>query len=206
MNKKVIGLAVASVALVTTIAVGGTLAWFTSKGTTKNVVTTGNVQIALAEPVFSAEHTNNTIANVIPGQVIQKDPTIRNTGNNDAYIRAKIEIKAPEGSSLTSEQITSIAGLLQYNIDDSKWKKGTDGYYYYVADTNSDGNLDGVFHPTANPLALFTQVTVPGATWTNALANLSFDVDVTAEAIQVANFTGFDATAANPSWGGATAE
>ena len=48
MKKKLV-LSLAAAALVGTLAVGGTLAWFTDTETATNVVTTGNVDIAWFE-------------------------------------------------------------------------------------------------------------------------------------------------------------
>ena len=47
--KKKYALALAAAAMVGTLAVGGTLAWFTDTETATNVVTMGNVDITLSE-------------------------------------------------------------------------------------------------------------------------------------------------------------
>ena len=47
--KKKVALTAAAVALVGTLAVGGTLAWFTDTETATNVVTTGHVDISVME-------------------------------------------------------------------------------------------------------------------------------------------------------------
>ena len=47
--KKKVALTAAAVALVGTLAVGGTLAWFTDTETATNVVTMGEVDIRLSE-------------------------------------------------------------------------------------------------------------------------------------------------------------
>lgn len=196
MNKK-LTLIISAVALIGAITVGGTLAWFTSKGEVKNVVTMGDVKITLTEPEFS-KNANNTIKNVMPGQVITKDPTVTNTSTaNGAYIRAKINV---DGTSLTDAQKATIASQLVYNIDATKWKKGDGDYYYYV-----DSSTKGVL-AAGQKVQLFTTVTVPGADWKNEYANLAFNVNVVAEAVQTDNFTAFKPADANPTWGGTTVE
>ena len=87
--KKKLTVVVTAVTLVALIAIGATLAWFTDSKEVTNVVTMGNIKITLEEPIFSEENENNTITGVLPNQPIDKDPTITNVGNNDAYIRAK---------------------------------------------------------------------------------------------------------------------
>ena len=86
--KKKIAVLVTAVALVALVAIGATFALFTDSHSTLNTVTMGNVKITLTEPQFSEDTDNtNTIANVVPRQVIDKDPTIENVGKNDAYVR-----------------------------------------------------------------------------------------------------------------------
>lgn len=122
--KKKLTVVVTAVTLVALIAIGATLAWFTDSKEVTNVVTMGNIKITLEEPIFSEENENNTITGVLPNQPIDKDPTITNVGNNDAYIRAKINY-----DGLSAEQAAQVEALL--NIDEEAWVKGADGYYYY---------------------------------------------------------------------------
>ena len=123
--KKKIAVLVTAVALVALVAIGATFALFTDSHSTLNTVTMGNVKITLTEPQFSEDTDNtNTIANVVPRQVIDKDPTIENVGKNDAYVRVLL---AYEG--LTETQSQEVEALL--DIDGENWIKGEDGYYYY---------------------------------------------------------------------------
>ena len=92
--KKKYALALAAAAMVGTLAVGGTLAWFTDTETATNVVTMGNVDITLSEAGGEdgaiidggLEYTD-----VMPGDKFQKTVTIKNNGN-DAYVRAVITV------------------------------------------------------------------------------------------------------------------
>ena len=113
---------------------------------------------------------NNTITGVLPNQPIDKDPTITNVGNNDAYIRAKINY-----DGLSAEQAAQVEALL--NIDEEAWVKGADGYYYYQE----------ILAAGAEPIQLFTVLTIPN--WGNEVKDLSFTVGITAEAVQSDYFT-----------------
>ena len=130
----------------------------------------GNIKITLEEPIFSEENENNTITGVLPNQPIDKDPTITNVGNNDAYIRAKINY-----DGLSAEQAAQVEALL--NIDEEAWVKGADGYYYYQE----------ILAAGAEPIQLFTVLTIPN--WGNEVKDLSFTVGITAEAVQSDYFT-----------------
>ena len=143
--KKKIAVLVTAVALVALVAIGATFALFTDSHSTLNTVTMGNVKITLTEPQFSEDTDNtNTIANVVPRQVIDKDPTIENVGKNDAYVRVLL---AYEG--LTETQSQEVEALL--DIDGENWIKGEDGYYYY----------QNILAAGADPIVLFTKLTVP---------------------------------------------
>ncbi len=73
MKRKSILLAAVAVMLTAALAIGGTLAYFTSTTDTKtNTFTVGNVKIGLTEPQWNpdAQHT------LMPSQSYAKDPTI----------------------------------------------------------------------------------------------------------------------------------
>ncbi|MBO5258961.1 MAG: hypothetical protein J6B26_01105 [Agathobacter sp.] len=173
MNKKKLIPLLSAVALVAAIGVGSTLAYFTDNDAANNVVTMGHVNIELDEPEFSAENENNTIKNVVPNQTITKDPTITVVaGSESCYLRAKIEI-----TELNAEQI---ADLLENTNIGEDWVLAEDGYYYYqnsVSKSNEDQTVD-----------LFDTVVIP-AEWGNEVADMTFEINVTAEAIQADNFT-----------------
>lgn len=130
MRRKV-ALTAAAVAMVGTLAVGGTLAWFTDTETATNVVTTGNVDIAWYEDgpedtdfkQINKEHTGVQFGKdvpVTPGATLEKQAIVKNEGKNDAFIRAKIEIDA------------SVADVVTANTLDNNWQFAEDGWYYYV--------------------------------------------------------------------------
>lgn len=178
-NKKLISMLVA-VTLVAVVGVGATLAYFTDKDEAKNVITMGHVDIELDEPHFDKETDeagnpvddydgaeDGKISNVVPGQVIPKDPTITvKEDSEDAYIRAKVEYK-----DLSEKQVAE----LTLNLKDG-WTEGTDGYYYYNDIVKA-----------GDEVILFEEVTIP-KTWGNDVAGKTFEINVSAEAVQARNF------------------
>lgn len=194
MKKGIVWIAVA-VALAATLATGNTLAFFTDQGEVNNVVTMGNVKITLTEPNFDSETDGTyTLSNVSPGQVIEKDPTVTNVGDHDAYIRCKVTAdvkdgflrKAASSDSSTPEQ--ELLGRLNINTDD--WVLAPDGYYYYQKIL--PGKNAGVSSGGPSHAVLFSQVTVPsGWDWDSSAteADRTFSISVAAEAIQAEHFT-----------------
>lgn len=172
MKKKKLFTLVAAVSLVAVIGVGSTLAYFTDSDSAKNVVTMGHVDITLTEPEFS-KNEDNTISNVVPNQVITKDPTITVAEDSEScYLRAKIDFS----DDLTDMQAEEL--LAKIEIKDG-WVLSTDGYYYYqnIVEKTAE-NKEVVF---------FDKVTIPEL-WGNEVADLTFEINVTAEAIQADNF------------------
>ncbi len=176
MKKKVAIIATA-VIIVAALAVGGTLAFFTDKGTVQNVITMGDVRIKLTEPAFD-EATDGALkmGSIMPGQIISKDPTITNTGSHDAYIRCKVTVTGFPEKNVEKELISGL------NIDKTKWAPAGDGYYYYQSVLpKKPAEGDSV-------VQLFDSVKIPEQ-WGDSLANTEFKINITAEAIQADHFT-----------------
>lgn len=183
MNKKKLLVLLTSLTLVAVVGIGATLAYFTDNDEATNVITMGHVDVDLDEPNFdkpvddpttpedeSKEEKDNTIEDVTPGQSIVKDPTITVAeGSEDAYVRATVTF-----TGLTAEQEAAL--LANINIDDTVWYLAEDGYYYYNAKLTAGESA-----------VLFDTVVIP-ETWGNEVADLTFEIIVSAEAIQADNF------------------
>lgn len=175
MKNKKLKTLVGSLALVGAIAVGATLAYFTDSQEAVNTITMGHVDIDLEEPNFPDD---KEIDDVTPNQEITKDPTIIvKADSEDMYLRAKIELTGFDGIKDADKHKEEL--LDQINIQPG-WNLAADGYYYFkyvVGKTNVDQSI-----------VFFDKVTIP-ANWGNEVADLTFNINVTAEAIQADNFT-----------------
>lgn len=175
MKNKKLKTLVGSLALVGAIAVGATLAYFTDSQEAVNTITMGHVDIDLEEPNFPDD---KEIDDVTPNQEITKDPTIIvKADSEDMYLRAKIELTGFDGIKDADKHKEEL--LDQINIQPG-WNLAADGYYYFkyvVGKTNVDQRI-----------VFFDKVTIP-ANWGNEVADLTFNINVTAEAIQADNFT-----------------
>lgn len=95
---------------------GSTIAYFSDVKQTANTFTAGNVSIVLSESAITRDNAGNVIADtskprvlgtaegtlhnygiVYPGQVICKDPTVRNCGSGDAWVAVKVTLTDGEG-------------------------------------------------------------------------------------------------------------
>lgn len=179
MKKKSILTMALALVLVGAIGVGATLAYFTDKADATNIVTMGHVDIELTEPEFET-YLEDGISGVVPGQVIEKDPTITLAADSkDAYVRVKLEV-----TGLEDEYAQDIIDSLDIQ---EGWTL-VDGYYYYSDKLTQENNT----------ATLFETVTIP-TDWDNAVADLTFNIKVSAEAIQ-ADYLADDFFNDNKSW------
>ncbi len=185
--KKEIALIATAVITVAALAVGSTLAFFTDKGEVTNVVTTGNVAITLTEPQFDQSTKGSRSVEIMPGDIITKDPTVTNSGSNAAYVRCKVEIE--NGPSLSGQASAGLNSdeqkqLLQsLNIDNGSWVLSNDGYYYYQQ------ILPAASGQTSS-VKLFDTVQIPSSWGSPAypIDNAKFRIVISAEGIQAEYF------------------
>ena len=132
-------------------AAGGTLAYFTDDREITNVFTAGNVYISLTEAAVIDDGTGNLVEDatqprvegvainstedamhdygrLYPGKTMHKDPTIKNTGEDDAWIAAKIILNDGAGDinhiyGFPNSQYLDLSLLLSGGLLDS-------GLYY----------------------------------------------------------------------------
>ena len=85
-------------ALVTVLFAGSVSAYFTDQDEKVNTFTVGKVTIELEEPKWEKKPDDNgnkitdEAERMTPNQTIIKDPQVKNTGNNDAFIYMTVEV------------------------------------------------------------------------------------------------------------------
>lgn len=161
-----------SILLVSTIAIGITLAYFTATATVTGDITLGDpVTIEITQGGASA--TTLTFSNeALPGDVFDQPIGIAAPEDmTEALMRAKLTITNTDGATTNVEATTT-----------EEWIKGDDEYHYYNGSVISNESIDFI-----------TEVIVP-TSLTNDDANKTFNVTVVVETIQRAN------NAANAVW------
>lgn len=106
------------------MAAGGVSAYFTSTDQNTNTWTTGNIAIELQEPEYDKTPQTER-ENITPNQELAKDPLIKNTGSNEAYVflrfsvpKANVKTAAADGTL----QPSATQELFSYAIH-SGWTK-----------------------------------------------------------------------------------
>lgn len=172
MKKKL--LITAAVVLALAIVAGGTLAYFTSRTVVHNVITSGNIQIALEEKTLEngaeVDFPAGGITGVMPGTAVDKIVRVKNTGFGDAWIRVKLE-----GSVVSAGNQQLSDDVMTFEIQEG-WIEGDDGYYYYE---------DVV--PSGEYTTELIKTVEFAASMGNAYQNCTANLLVSAEAVQAAN-------------------
>lgn len=170
MKKKILTLGLVA-ALSATAAIGGTLAYFTDRADATNTFTVGNVDIELVEPSWN----KSAAKDLVPGQIVAKDPTVKNEGANACYVRVKVE-------GLDQFGTDKLIGINTSDTD--KWEKGADGYYYWIEPLAKKGEEND------KTTALFTEIKMPENLVGADVKDVTVQpITVTAEAVQALGFT-----------------
>ena len=161
-----------SILLIATVAIGVTLAYFTSNATVAGNITLGDpVTISITQGGASA--SSLTFAgDALPGTVYDQAIGVQSPADmTEALMRAKLTITNNDGATTNVDAETT-----------EDWVEGDDDYYYYNGSVTANESIEFI-----------TSITVP-TSLTNADANKTFNIDVIVETIQKAN------NAANSVW------
>ena len=221
MNKKKVLTASLAVSLVAILSFG-TIAWFnaTSEEVTNKFMiadSDGNnvpdFSVELFETQDGAEVTGQEYIDILPNAALDKNPTVRNTGDYDMYTRVVVTLsdaKAWIDASFKYDIVNSQSGarsqdaILDEMIDrNSNWKRYTDPVYNDTADTLTyvyyyegaeGGVLEGVKGTTKSEdkttEPLFTKVTIPYQLQMDDMNygnDKGFTITLKAEAVQSEN-------------------
>ncbi len=170
MKKKLILLT--ALAVIVLAAAGGSIAYFTVTATAQNVVSAGNVRMALHdEGSGGAAFSEEALNGMMPGDTADKTVYVENTGDNAFYTRIRLTVSARSagGDALGTE-------IIAFNINTANWQPGTDGWYYYTSAVDKG----------AQTMPLFTEVSVAPETG-NGYMDADVSIQVLAQAVQKDN-------------------
>ena len=109
----------------------GSLAYFTAEDAADNVITAGNIDIALKETAIPEGGGDPVpfvdLDGVMPGAEASKIVQVENTGDHPAYVRVRLEKTVTLAEGVDGEADASLVAL---DINTDQWTL-RDGYYYY---------------------------------------------------------------------------
>lgn len=208
LNKKKVFVAALAVCLVAIISMG-TLAWFSDSDFVKNDFMITDSTVTNPDEVFSVDiyetkvdedgnvvndangnpettDAGNTYKNIAPGDVLTKDPTVKNTGTYNQWVRVKVTLTNAENWLALFKKYNLTLNDLFTNIDSDAWvgvedytiTGGAMTFTYYLKDQLAPNQT----------VTLFDKVTIPEIfDQTDIYAVKEFALTFVAEAVQVEN-------------------
>ena len=208
LNKKKVFVAALAVCLVAIISMG-TLAWFSDSDFVKNDFMITDSTVTNPYEVFSVDiyetkvdadgnvvtdangkpettDAGNTYDNIAPGDVLTKDPTVKNTGTYNQWVRVKVTLTNAENWLALFKKYNLTLNDLFTNIDSDAWvgvedytiTGGAMTFTYYLKDQLAPNQT----------VTLFDKVTIPEIfDQTDIYAVKEFALTFVAEAVQVEN-------------------
>lgn len=168
MNRKK-WLAVALAAILAALILAPTLAYYTVIGRATNVVTSGDIRLAIYEKTADGKDFPSEGVTVIPGDVVDKRVTVGNVCGHPFYLRVQL-ISGADDSTLSPEE------CMLLDINTEAWTYA-DGYYYY----------NEILTPWTTTEPLFTQVEIPGDQVDQTHIGSMLYLTVSAQAVQSEN-------------------
>lgn len=154
----------------------GTNAFFTAEEQVHNVITTGNIDIELVEMAIPEDGGDpvpfENVTGVVPGEEVSKIVTVKNTGEQPAYVRIKLNKAISLADDIKGEADLS---LISCDLNTKDWTE-KDGYYYYNTVLDAGKETE----------PLFTTVTF-AKEMGNMYQGSQTELTVQAQATQVAN-------------------
>lgn len=171
---------IALVVICLSLISGGTLAYYTTTGTARNVITTGGVNIKVTEYQMGVNGlepypTDEKIV-VMPATEVSKIVTVKNV-QADCYVRARIEMILKDANKNVIElPQETMDSMIRLQMSPLGWTE-LDGWWYYN-DVLPSGSET---HPLMNG------VEFDGPNLSNEYQNCTLYVNVYAQAVQYAN-------------------
>ena len=157
------------VAIMVTFFTQGTLAYYSTVGKATNVITSGDIKLAIHEKTETGEDFPTDGVYIIPGDIVGKKVTIENVCEHPFYLRVKI-VYGIDSQELSAED------CFKLNLNEENWKLH-DGWYYY----------NGIVTPGQTTPYVFSKVEMVGNKIDNSYIGKTLSLTVKAQAVQSEN-------------------
>ena len=170
MRKFKIRLAVISlIAVILSLFMQETLAYYSTIGKSSNVVTSGNLKMLIHEKTDQGHDFPAEGVYIMPGDVVSKRVTIENICEHPLYLRVRVVFGV-------NSEILSAEDCFKLNINEEDWQL-VDGWYYYRQ----------VLAPGETTPEVFSHVEIVGAKVDNSYIGKTLTLTVDVQAVQSEN-------------------
>ncbi len=138
LNKKSIALSLATLGVLGVLSAGSFMAYLTDTDTKTNTFTIGKVDIGLSE----TNYDENNAKNVVPNQVIAKNPVVTNTGKNKAVAFVTVEIPIAELTKVQDDGTKAATAALTQIFQTGVKNASTGGDDTTISYTWADDKVD----------------------------------------------------------------
>ena len=208
-NKKKVFVSALAISFIAILSFG-TLAWFTDSDSIKNDFMITDSTVTNPDDVFSVDiyetkidengnvvvdtatgnpettDAGNTYKNIAPGDVLTKDPTVKNTGTYNQWVRVKVTLTNAENWLALFQKYNLTFDDVFTNIDSDAWV-GVEDYTITGGAMTFTYYLKEQLAPNRT-VTLFEKVTIPEIfDQTDIYAIKEFSLSFVAEAVQVEN-------------------
>ena len=177
MKKKI--LYVAAIIICLSIITGGTLAYFTTSDTARNVITSGGISLEVVEEQLidgKLQPYPSQPIQVMPATTVSKLVSVRNT-QQPAWVRMTYTLTVKDASGKVMDiPPAELSKVIAIDAGGGKWLE-KDGWWYYSSAVQSGMSTE----------PLFREVVFSGPHMDNKYQNCTVTIDVTAQAVQKAN-------------------
>lgn len=101
-NKNKIAAIIIGFAVLTSVILFGTIAFFTSNDVVTNKLIIGNVRINLTETQYPGNE-NSSVTDMLPYSEVEKNPQIQNVGVNEAFVFLKVTVPVRDVTEVSTD-------------------------------------------------------------------------------------------------------
>ena len=170
MRKFKIRLAVISlIAVILSLFMQETLAYYSTIGKSSNVVTSGNLKMLIHEKTDQGNDFPAEGVYIMPGDVVSKRVTVENICEHPFYLRVRVVFGV-------NAEVLSAEDCFKLNINEEDWQL-VDGWYYYRR----------ILAPGETTPEVFSHVEIVGAKVDNSYIGKTLTLTVDVQAVQSEN-------------------
>ena len=157
------------IAIVLSLFMQETVAYYSTIGKASNVVTSGNLKMMIHEKTDQGTDFPAEGVYIMPGDIVSKQVSVENICEHPFYLRVRVVY------GVNSQEL-SAADCFKLNINEDNWQREGNWYYY-----------KNVLQPGETTPLVFSHVEIVGSSVNNSYIGKTLMLTVDAQAVQSEN-------------------